>query len=85
LAWLAEESLRESGAMRTSGDRLILLAELALWCYQHGEKALAATAAQSLATSSTRSCNAAMRAAPSSATAAPRHADHALCRIPAQE
>jgi hypothetical protein len=50
-AWLAEESLRESGAMRTSGDRLILLAELALWCYQHGEKALAATAAQSLATS----------------------------------
>jgi predicted transcriptional regulator len=50
-AWLAGESLRESGAMRTSGDRLILLAELALWCYQHGEKALAATAAQSLATS----------------------------------
>ena len=41
---LAEETLRESGAMRTSGDRLILLAELALWCYQHGEKALAATA-----------------------------------------
>jgi hypothetical protein len=48
-ASLAEEALRESGHMRSSGDRLILLAELARLCHQHNEKALAASAAQSLA------------------------------------
>ena len=47
-ASIAEEAVRESGHMRPSAERLILLAELACWSYQHGEKALAGAAAQSL-------------------------------------
>lgn len=50
-ASLAEEVLRESGHMRPSGDQLILQAELGLFCLQHGEKPLAAAAAQLLMTS----------------------------------
>ncbi len=50
-AALAQETIRESGHMKPSGDALVLLAELARLCFEHGERALAAQAAQLLAAS----------------------------------
>ena len=50
-ASLAQETIRESGHMKPSGDALVLQAELARLCFEHGERALAAQAAQLLAAS----------------------------------
>jgi hypothetical protein len=50
-AALAEEAIRETTHMRSNGERLILQANLARACHQHGERALAAAAAQALVVS----------------------------------
>ena len=50
-ASLAQETIRESGRMRPSGDALVVLAGMARLCFEHGERALAAQGAQALAAS----------------------------------